>query len=232
MRKAAIGFFLALTLMLATPSSALASIACVRCTSTGATGAYSEVYPLHRFPWFENHWTGLINMNYIRQTDGKRPCFAWHISERSYNDQSTFYLYAHLTYYEPHAPNYEDGEYIYWVYQPVPTSEWSGIRVYQTVPYSSTSWVCQYRGQNLVTLWWPYPTGDQAMTQIEIAYYDLDYTTYYFMGRHKNVYLRTANGIWSKLTAAAWGNRIFTYINDDPYALAFNALYYDWEARR
>lgn len=218
-----------------TTSASAVPIASVRCTSTGATGSYSEVYPLHRFaPYIENYWVGLLNTNYIRATDGKHPSFAWHISEPAQGPAGdvAFYLYAHLKYYEPHAPNYEDGDYIYWVYQPVPTGEWSGIRVSQVTPSASTSWVCQYRGSNIVTLWWPYATGNQALTQIEVGALDLTSSSYFYMGRHRNVHLRTATGVWSKQTAAAWGNRISAYLDDSPYYIAFNSTYYDWEARR
>lgn len=211
------------------PSPAIATpgAAYVVNTSSGATGVQSRTHVLNRFPGREGYQAALRHASNVRP-DGSNPRFLWEIYEVP-NGSGAFTLWAHI-YYESGQTGYPNDEYLWQSPSTVTGNAWHTLQLQQHVVNGSTWFDGYLDGAFVEDFWWPNTTGNQAYTGIETED-DLSASTYFFMGRHQSINLRTSLGRWS-LQDSSWANRIQAVCVPSPYYLRYNSLYYDWEARR
>lgn len=233
--RALLSVCLAVAVWLGATVPASATVAWVECTSLGARGSRASTLVKQRFSGLDEGYFVAIDSTTDVRSDGIRASIAWEIFEFADPDIPGFRP-ALDVYYDNDDSGYPGDRYV-WV-APSQTltddNDWHEMRVQQI---GLGDYWNGYIDGNLVfsNIWWPYSSSAAvAWSGIEVWNDENPLTSnhYYYMGRNKDVYLRTSSGAWSLLDGT-WANRIDYGVEDaGPYYLGFFENWYDYQARR
>jgi len=189
----------------------------VRNTSSGVRGVQTTTHVLDRHLGGEYYVCQLLNSSFAHC------CLAWQAAQEGHG--KPFYCSVHI-FYPASSSYYASGnhEYQYTYGGALAENAWHTLRIEARYAGSTHYWNLYCNGNLASYVWWPYPTYNMAVTQLECIY-----DSYFFQGRHRNIYLKCADDVW-RLQNSSWGPRILS-IEAGPYHIIWNYLYYDWEAR-
>lgn len=222
-------WLIAMLVLFAAPSQALATAARVHCTSTGAIGTFSNVFVLDRFgPYVrEGYPDQLWNHTDPAYDDGSPPRIALEIYEDPSGDGG-FEWWIDGYYSKGEYPNRGD----HYLLEGNTVSGGNTVHSLQINQNSPGSHYldCYVDGSYVAGPWWPHPTGDTSNWAIEVEQV-LNSSTYFFMGRQTNCYLMASNGNWY-LFDSSWNNRWSQDSPNSPYYIHYNQVHWDWQAER
>jgi len=191
-------------------------------TSQGARGVQTTTHIRNRHLGDEYYLCSLVNAEYARTV------LAWQIAQIPSEGHYYFHPFVHIKY--PISSCYygrQGHEYwkLYTTYT-VTENAWHTLKIDARYAGDTHYWNLYFDGSYVEWVWYPYPRNNMACTQLEC--FD---ASYFFQGRHTNIYLKCADDIW-RLQDSSWGPRIVKYYSPgNPYRIIYNYLYYDWEAR-
>lgn len=217
------------------PGYSFAAMVAVINNSLGASGVFSTTHVKHRFPeypgkkGFEGYQVSLLNKE--ERNDKTFVKIILEIFEY-YKNPDEFRAVTHI-FFDDGRTSYPNDEYIYWG-NIVSENAWHSLELHQDGGTGSSDFNAYIDGIYWEDFWYPYPSSNKAVTQLEVTpgSENLTSSDYYYVGHHKNIYLRASNGKWY-LQNSSWANRIqYAYNSAPPYYISFFNNYYDWEFRR
>jgi len=186
----------------------------LRNTSQGARGVQTTTHIRNRHLGDEYYLCILMNAAYAWTG------LAWEIAQIPSQGSYDFHPFVHIKY--PQGHEYTE---LFTTYR-VTENAWHTLKIDARYAGDTHYWNLYFDGSFLGYRWYPYPRNNMAYTQLEC--FD---ASYFFQGRHTNIYLKCADDIW-RLQDSSWGPRIVKYYSPgNPYRIIYNNLYYDWEAR-
>lgn len=227
---------LAMSLLLTTPSAAMAMVGWVENTSVGATGVACKTNVLNRYSGIdEGYFIALDNTQAVRN-DGYRASLAFEIYELQ-SHAGTFKPYTHI-YYDDGATSYTNDEYI-WVHPSMTLTAggtWWYMKIQQRANGSSY-WDTYINGQFVEDFWWPYAYNNVGWSAVEVypePVRSMTTSDYWFAGRNDEVQMRGANGTtWMWHSPANFPNRFDPGIEyGGPFYVNIQDSWYDFDVRR